>query len=421
MAINLQTAHQNLWEWCRAQGFAGYDPFDALSSRLFQATPLKNSRAMRLAWTQLHKRSPVNLRQLVSIPRERNSKAIALFALSALADCRRNPTKEAETEARELLDDLIWMSLKGHSGAAWGYNFDWQSRSFFAPRGTPTIVPTAFAARALCEAAEVLARDEYLPFARTICDFILNDLNRSEEAKDEVCFSYSPLDRTRVFNASLLAAEALASVGKLTGEASLIDWALQATRYVIRRQREDGSWAYGADNYQSWNDNFHTAFVLSSLSRILQALAAEPEKHFTAETQSAQRSRREFAEQAEGALRRGYEFWRERFFLGNGWPKYFPDRLYPADVHSAASAIAALVELRGRIPGTMILAEQIAEWTVDNLHDPRGFFYYQRRRFYRVRIPYMRWAEAWMSYALARLIEGSYRTASGSERIIGSS
>ena len=34
---------------------------------------------------------------------------------------------------------------------AWGYNFDWQSRNFFAPRGTPTIVPTAFAARALIE------------------------------------------------------------------------------------------------------------------------------------------------------------------------------------------------------------------------------------------------------------------------------
>src|SRR5256884_2964027 len=323
MPIDLKTAHRDLWKWCRAQGLAGYDPYDALNSRLFQATPFKNSRTARLVWTQFHKRSPINFRSLVGIPRERNAKAMALFALAALADFRRDPTKENEVEARELLDDLIWMSLKGFRGAAWGYNFDWQSRSFFAPRGTPTIVPTAFAARALCEAAEVLARDEYLPFARTICDFILNDLNRSEEAKDEVCFSYSPLDRTRVFNASLLAAEALASVGKLTGEASLIDWALQATRYVIRRQREDGSWAYGADNYQSWNDNFHTAFVLSSLSRILQALAAEPEKEFTAETQSAQRSRREFAEQAEGALRRGYEFWRERFFLGNGWPKYF--------------------------------------------------------------------------------------------------
>ena len=391
MPIDLKTAHKDLWKWCRDQGFAGYDPYDALNSRLFQATPFKRSRAARLAWTQFHKRSPINFRSLVGIPRERNAKAIALFALAALADFRRNPTKENEIESRELLEDLIWMRLKGFRGACWGYNFGWQSRSFFAPRGTPTIVPTAFAARAFCEAAEVLSRDEYLPFARTICDFILNDLNRSEETSDEVCFSYSPLDRTRVFNASLLAGEMLASVGKLLGEQSLIDWANRAAIYVVRRQQQDGSWTYGADSHQAWSDNFHTAYILTSLSRIVDAGSVP----------GAVTTGSDF----DNALRRGYEFWTERFFLINGWPKHFPDRLYPADIHSAASAIVALVELRGRIPGTLMLAEQIANWTVENLRDVRGYFYYQRRRFYKVRIPYMRWSEGWMTYALARLGE----------------
>jgi len=395
MVIDLISAHDELWKWCRAQDLAGYDPYDALNSRLFQATPFRNSRTARLAWTQFHKRSPINFRSLVGIPRERNAKGIALFALAALADFRRSPTKENEVEARELLDDLVWMSLKGFHGAAWGYNFDWQSRSFFAPRGTPTIVPTAFAARALCEAAEVLSRDEYLPFARTICDFILNDLNRSQDSEDEVCFSYSPLDRTCVFNASLLAGETLATIGKLLGEASLIDWARRAALYVVRRQRQDGSWTYGADSHQSWADNFHTAYVLTSLSRINDA-ASEPGAVETG-------SKNDFY----NALRRGYEFWAERFFLANGWPKYFPARLYPADIHSAASAIVTLVELRGRNSSTLLLAEKIADWANTNLRDPRGFFYYQRRRFYKVSIPYMRWSEAWMMYALARLREVS--------------
>ena len=108
----------------------------------------------------------------------------------------------------------------------------------------------------------------------------------------------------------------------------------------------------------------------------------------------------------EGPLRRGYDFWRERFFLENGWPKYFPDRLYPADAHSAAAAIVALVDLRGRIPSTMILAEQVASWAIENLRDSQGYFYFQRRRLHTIRIPYMRWSQAWMAYALARLIEG---------------
>ena len=395
MPTDFITAQHALWEWCRQQDFAGYDPFDGLNSRLFQSLPFKSSRSARLIWTQLFKRSPLNLRRFARVPRQRNAKGIALFALAALADYRKTATKESEIAARELLDDLVAMGLKGFSGAAWGYNFDWQGRAFFAPRNTPALVPTAFAARALVEASIVLDSEEHLRFARTVCDFILNDLNRSEETKDEVCFSYSPLDHTRVFNASMLAAEVLASVGKLTKEESLCEMAMRATRYVIRRQQQDGSWPYGADDYQSWSDNFHTAFVLTSLSRIIDALGTEPLAVASG-----------FDDAMDIALQRGYEFWRERFFLDNGWPRYYPDRLYPADTHSAAAALVALVELRGRIPGAMDLAETITNWTIENLRDRSGFFYYQRRRFHTVRIPYMRWSQAWMVYALARLIEG---------------
>jgi hypothetical protein len=386
MSAHLVTAHRELWNYCQAHDFAGYDPYDGLNSRLFQSTPLRNSRFARLAWTQFLKRSPVNFRQLVDVSRERNAKGIALFALAALADFRRMGTREAEIEARELLDDLIGMSLKGFKGACWGYNFDWQSRSFFAPKGTPTIVPTAFAARALCEAAEVFDAAAYLPYARTICDFILNDLNQTGEGSDELCFSYSPLDHTRVFNASLMAAEVLGTVGGMLKEDSLCDMAMRAARHVIRRQHADGSWAYGADGNQGWSDNFHTAFILTSLSRLIENCGARDE--------------------LEPALARGYEFWRERFFLNNGWPKYYPDQLYPADVHSAAAAIVALVELRGRFPATLELAEQIANWAIDNLRSPHGFFYYQRKRWYTNRIEYMRWSQAWMMYGLGRLIEG---------------
>jgi hypothetical protein len=385
MPPHLNSVHRDLWNWSRAHDFAGHDPYDGLSSSLFQATPLRHSRAARLAWTQFLKRLPINLRKVAGVPAERNAKGMALFALAAIADYRRLQTKEAEVTARELLDDLIGMSLKGFRGACWGYNFDWQSRSFFAPKGTPTIIPTAFAARALCEAAEVIDRDEYLPFARTICNFVLKDLNQSDETSEEVCFSYSPLDQTRVFNASLMAAEVLATVGGMLREQSLCEGAMRATRYVVRRQLNDGSWAYGADGHQAWSDNFHTGFILTSLSRIMRGCEA--------------------GDELEPALVHGFEFWKERFFLSNGWPKYYPNRLYPADVHSTAAAIVTLVELRGRFPGTLELAERIASWSIENMRSSEGYFYYQRHRFHTNRIPYMRWSQAWMAYALARLIE----------------
>jgi acyl-coenzyme A synthetase/AMP-(fatty) acid ligase len=37
--------------------------------------------------------------------------------------------------------------------------------------------------------------------------------------------------------------------------------------------------------------------------------------------------------------------------------------------------------------------------------DPDGHFYYQKRKDRVVKTAFMRWGQAWMAYALARLIE----------------
>ena len=381
----MQPVYDQLLAWCREHDFAGHDPFDALNSRLFQATPLANSRAARLVWTQLLKRSPADLRSVALVPAERNSKGIALFALAQLATYRRLRHEESEVQARNLLAMLLSMRVEGCSGAAWGYNFDWQSRNFFAPRGTPTVVPTAFAARALIEAAHVFKDDESLSAARSVCDFILRDLPRTVDTEKELCFSYAPNSNTRIFNASLLAAEVLAGVGQLTDDAALCREAERAARYVINQQQPDGSWTYGTEPNQAWIDSFHTAYILFSLKRINAACS--------------------FGEEFQRALQRGYSYWKETFFLADGWPKYYHDDPYPADAHAAASAIVTLLECRDLDETSTTMAHQIASWTIRNLRDNQGYFYYQRRRFYTVRKPYMRWTQAWMLYALARLLE----------------
>jgi hypothetical protein len=374
-----QTAYDELFSWCRTRDFAGHDPFDALNSRLFQATPLAQSRNARFIWTQLVKRSPLDVRDVIRVPAERNAKGIALFALAQLANYRRLKTEESRQRAKEMLAALWSMRIDGYSGAAWGYNFDWQSRNFFAPREVPTLVATAFAARALVEGRQDLQdlQDE----ARSVCEFIKNDLPRSVDNENEVCFSYAPNSRTRVFNASLLAAEVLASAG----EDEFLDLAERATRYVVNNQRPDGSWSYGADPKQSWIDNFHTAYILFSLHRIINTTS--------------------FGVEFQAALKRGYEYWKHNFFLADGWPKYYHDDPYPADAHAAASAIVTFLECRSLDNDALRMAQKVASWTIQHLRDSRGFFYYQRRRFYTIRKPYMRWTEAWMLYALSRLLE----------------
>jgi hypothetical protein len=420
MREELETVYEALHAWCRARGYAGHDPFDALNSNLFQATPLSRSRLARLVWTQAFKRSPVNLRSLARVPAGRNSKGTALFALAALSRLRATGDAGDEREARALLDDLLAAKIETAHGAAWGYNFDWQGRAFYAPRGTPTVVPTAFAVRALVEATAALniaqtaawgtAQEEnalsedvrkYLTAAERACRFIVSDLNRGDESEEEVCFSYTPLDRTRVFNASLLAGEALASVGALTGKTEWVAEGLRAALYVARRQRADGSWGYGADSYQSWSDNFHTAFVLGSLARILKACERSELESVAVKNDSDAR------EEIRRAIKRGYAFWRASFFLADGWPKYYHHTAHPADAHSAGAAVVACAELQDLEPDALELATRVARWAVRQLYDSRGFFYYQKRRLHTVRTPYMRWSQAWMMYGLARLLEAA--------------
>jgi hypothetical protein len=382
MSDLFQAAYDQLFAWCQEHDFAGHDPFDALNSRLFQATPFTQSRNARLLFTQAVKRSPADFRALIRVPAERNAKGIALFTLAQIANHRRVKTEESEAAVREFISGLLAMKVDDYSGACWGYNFDWQSRNFFAPRGTPTIVPTAFAARALIE-----SRQDLQDITRSVCDFIMKDLPRTVETETEVCFSYAPDTNTRIFNASLLAAEVLASVGHQTGEQELIDLAARAARYVVNNQQPDGSWLYGTDPKQSWIDNFHTAYVLFSLKRIIDLSIRKSE--------------------FQQGLERGYRYWKNTFFLADGWPKYYDHDLYPADAHAAASAIVTFLECRELDDEALALARKVANWTIQNLRDRRGFFYYQRRRFYTVRKPYMRWTQAWMLYALSRLLEES--------------
>ena len=46
------------------------------------------------------------------------------------------------------------------------------------------------------------------------------------------------------------------------------------------------------------------------------------------------------------------------------------------------------------------LVDKTFEWTIENMQDERGFFYFQKNRTFTSRIPYMRWSQAWMFYAM---------------------
>lgn len=389
MSFDVRQAYDAVYAWAAAEGFAGYDPFDGLESRIFQATPLKHISIARLAWLQMVKRAAVDLRDTLRVPKGINSKGIALFALAELSRFRDTLDEGHKRNGLEHLETLRELAIPGQTPngeptKAFGYNFDWQSRAFYAPKGTPTIVPTAFAARAFIESYQLFGDEDDLDFVLEICRFIVNDLNRPHEDENTVCFSYTPRDRSLIFNASLLAGETLASASAFTDDAEFMELAAKSARYVIENQKKDGSWAYGPKLRHAWVDNFHTAFILLSLKRINEAV---PEID------------------AANAIRRGFDFWVENLFLPDGTPMYYDSEIFPVDIHSAAAAIAVLAEFSDEDDRALPLAEKVAAWTIENMRDSEGYFYYQIRKDETIRIPFIRWGQAWMAYALATLLE----------------
>ena len=277
--------------------------------------------------------------------------------------------------------------FKGASGSTWGYNFPWQNRFQLLPRYTPTIVNTSFAGHALLDLHEEYGNERALDLALTTPKFILEDLNRLDDGEDSFCFSYTPLDRNFVHNANLLGASLLARIAVRYDRSELLDPALCALRYSARRQRDDGSWFYAERKEQNWVDSFHTGFNLEAIRRVLN-LGLMPELR--------------------SCFEKGVRFYAENFFLEDGTPKYYADRLYLVDIHAPAEAIYFFSSEIGYEE----LANRILNWTLDNMYDRNtGLFYFRKKGAITIKTPYMRWSEAWAFRALARYSQATPKRA----------
>ena len=373
--------------WIEQESFLGWDPHDALNSRLLHFLTFNNRRLGQM-WVQLLKRSPVNFRRLLGVPKGYNPKGMGLF-LTTYA--RRYGQLGDLQDLEKTLFFADWLEENvtiGFHGSCWGYNFDWPNRGFFALAGSPTVVNTVFISLgflALDEAFQQQGQssDRGLRVAKSACQFILNDLQRYNETDDELCFSYTPLDSRWVHNASVLGGQLLSEVASRTSDGEMKIIAQKVARFTARRQRSDGAWPYGTASRDSWVDNFHTGFVLNSLKKISENLHTN-----------------EFDEQ----ISKGYIFWKNNFFLTDGTPKYLYDRIYPIDAHSIAQAVLTFLAFADQDPDAINWASRIANWGILHMQDRSGYFYYQIHRGYINKIPYIRWSQAWMQRALTEFV-----------------
>lgn len=388
---------QALKQYCEKENFKGWDPYDGLNSKIFQAIHFfKKSAICRLIMIQGFKRSPINFRKLALVPKQYNAKGIGLF-LSGYCNLYEAISKNDNLEKyigskQEILDKinelatlLISLQSKGnYHGACWGYNFDWQARRVFLfPKNTPTVVATCFCATALIEAYEITKNIDYFEIALSSAEFVIKDLHRTD-LNGGFLFSYSPLPgNDTVYNASFLGSKLLSICYKYTGKHEYKILAEKSVNACCKGQQKDGGWVYGLLPKQSWIDSFHTGYNIEALNAYMEN--TKDNRYFE-------------------YMDKGFEYYVNNFFETAGKPKYYNNQTYPIDIHCPAQLIITLSKLN-KFNQYPELASNVLKWTLRYMQSPKGYFYYQLKSGISSKISYMRWSNAFMFNALSHYIK----------------
>lgn len=372
---------EHLASWLEAKNYRGYDTFDGLSSPILRPLTFE-TKLGRTILLQGVRRFPINLRPILGIRAEQSSKGMGFLARGFIRMHQTTGNQEWAEKARFSLQWLIDHRSPGYSGSCWGNHFDYQSRGFYLPRGVPTVVWTALIGHAFLDGFFHFNDEKYLEIAVSACEHILHDLKTFPDGEGR-CFAYVPGLDTQVHNANTLAGSILARTYALTKLDKYKEAARQAMQYTAQYQREDGSWYYGERQDMHWVDNFHTAYVLDCFLHYEQGTGD-----------------RSFHK----VMSRGYDFWKCTFFCEDGKPRYYDRKTLPIDIQCSSQAIDTLVFFNSLDPESLGLASKVAGWTIANMQDRSGYFYYRRYSDWIVnKTATLHWGQATMMCALAGL------------------
>jgi hypothetical protein len=372
---------QRLFGWLEQNEYRGYDTFDGLSARFVRPFTF-NSKFLNTVLQQGVRRFPLNLRPLLGVRKGLSTKGMGFLARGFMRLHTATGQKVWADKAEFCLQWLIENQSKGYSGACWGNHFDYQSRSFYLPKGVPTVVWTSLIGHAFLDGYEHFKNDQYLQIAVSACEHILKDLEKCPDG-DSVCISYIPGASNLVHNANTLGGSLLARTYAKTRNQAYRELAQKAMQYTAQYQRADASWWYGEKANLHWVDNFHTAYVLDCFKFYSEATG---DRRFDRNMMS------------------GYDFWKRIFFLADGTPRYYDRKTLPLDIQCSSQAIDTLVFFHDRDPESLPLALKVAQWTIQNMQDRSGYFYYRRYSPWLVnKTATLHWGQATMMCALAGL------------------
>jgi rhamnogalacturonyl hydrolase YesR len=391
MLDNLQQYKDNLVNWIEKNGYKGWDPYDVQGSRFYTKYLQKSNsifhKVARVSINQFNFYTPFFIRKILNIKPQINAKAMALLSLSFIKLYNLTNEKKYYDKYNECIN---WLLNNNHSQKentlGWGYPFDWHSL-IFIPKQTPLCVPTVLVGHALLDEYEYVGNEDNKENIIKIKNFLIS-LNITKIDEDKICFSYSNLDDYMVINANLYTASFLTRYAKIFDDNETLQLARKSRNFAISQQETDGSWPYWSKLYKKnkakpYVDNYHTGIKLQWL-KICNSY--------------------DYNEKEEIAIKIGTKYYYQNLFTKDGLPKVSNDTIYPIDIHGPAQAFVTFNYV-GMKDDRDIL-EKVYNFVNQNMRDKDGFYYYKINKFnHTSKIPYMRWAEAWMLYGLVNLIE----------------
>jgi hypothetical protein len=371
---------KKLEHWVEQADWTAYDTFDGLSSpyaRLFTF----GSGFLKQVWQQSIRRFPINLRPVLGIKPSMSTKAMGFFAQGYLKLYQTYDDTVALGKAKSCLTWLVENRSKPFRHYCWGNHFDYQSRGGAILKGTPTIVWTGLIGHAFLDAYDVTGEDEYLAVAKSVGDFIVEELGWFK-GDGGICLRYYPNEEHQIHNSNIIGASLLARVNALSPDPRYSELARATVDFTVSHQTAEGAWFYGVEAKYRWVDSFHTGYVLEALDSFIR---------YSGDSRHA------------AALEKGYRYFVETFFEADGTPRYYDYKRRPLDIQCASQGIQTLVNLRRLHPRSVAVASAVARWTIENMQDPAGYFYYRKYPLITNKTPTLHWGQATMFAALALL------------------
>lgn len=358
-----QAVFEAVAEWGSARGWIGPDPYEGLNTPIGH---IARGRRLRQVVVQAYKRLPFPPPRPLSAPSRPNAKALGL-ALAGYSTPAGSSLPEADAQRDLLSQRLLGLALPTANGHAWGYHFDVQTRHLFYGHEEPNAIATCFVIEALLVAGHPQAALAARPFLVSLY----------AEGEGGPRFGYVQRGSELIHNANLMVAGTLARLHRVDPDPGAAERAAAAAATTISMQPTDGVWPYGKRADLGWADSFHTAYCIDALAQTEAVFGIGGEAHA-----------------------RALAGWRERFFEPDGAARMYPGRRYPLETHSYASAIETLAASGFREEAERVAASAIEQLWVAR----RGSFAHRRTRLGLNRREFVRWTNAPMFRALARLL-----------------